>query len=141
MAPASLTGSDLVVKRQVNRTTHAIAMKMNFRRLNHASNVSIIAVFGAAQLVKHGDGRYELRGGSAADHRDAREWISLFLHEAVVSLPAPIGEPTRLSGYARTASTAAVGWVRRLRALHPLRPGSPPRRGWGDIEEGISIDT
>jgi hypothetical protein len=115
-------------------------MKLNFHRTNHACSVSVIAVFGAAQLVRHSDGRYELRGGSAADHTDAREWISLFLHEAVVSLPAPVAERTRLSGLARSLSKAAVGWVRELRARYRLRPGSPPQREWRDIERGISMD-
>ena len=42
-----------------------------------------IAVFGDARLVKHLDGKFELRGGTADDRRAAREWCSLFLHDAV----------------------------------------------------------
>jgi hypothetical protein len=30
---------------------------------------------------------YELRGGSAADHANAKHWSSMFLHEAVVKSP------------------------------------------------------
>jgi hypothetical protein len=43
----------------------------------------VIAQFGAARLVSRPDGRTELRGGSPADHADAREWLSLFMHEVV----------------------------------------------------------
>lgn len=45
----------------------------------------LIASFGEAQLVRKANGRYEIRGGSAADHQRAKEWISLFLHEACPS--------------------------------------------------------
>jgi len=39
---------------------------------------------GEARLIKYLDGRTELRGGSNQDRAEAREWISLFWHEAVV---------------------------------------------------------
>lgn len=42
----------------------------------------LVASFGGARLVRKLDGRYELRGGTANDRQRAREWISLFLHEA-----------------------------------------------------------
>ena len=42
----------------------------------------IVASFGAAELVRHRDGRWELRGGSPADYAAAREWSSHFQHEA-----------------------------------------------------------
>jgi hypothetical protein len=44
----------------------------------------LIAGFGQARLVKTLDCKYELRGGSHEDRLAAREWISLFMHEAVV---------------------------------------------------------
>ncbi len=44
----------------------------------------VIAAFGKAHLVKFLDGKLELRGGSKDDRLEAREWISLFMHEAVV---------------------------------------------------------
>ncbi len=47
-----------------------------------------IAQFGQARLVKRADGRYELRGGTPDDHAEAREWASLFLHEAYFRMPA-----------------------------------------------------
>ena len=43
-----------------------------------------IATFGRAALIKNRQGRYVLKGGSNADRIEAREWISLFLHEVVV---------------------------------------------------------
>jgi hypothetical protein len=43
----------------------------------------VIAAFGEAKLVKCSNGKYELRGGSKGDQLAAREWISLFMHEAV----------------------------------------------------------
>ncbi len=44
----------------------------------------VIAAWGQAQLIKYLDGKMELRGGSDQDRAEAREWISLFWHEAVV---------------------------------------------------------
>jgi hypothetical protein len=56
-------------------------------KLRHLfSPVKVIAQFGNAQLIKTQDGKWELRGGSTSDHTAAKEWISLFLHEAVVSM-------------------------------------------------------
>lgn len=46
----------------------------------------VMAAWGDAKLVKHWDGKLELRGGSKEDHADAREWMSLFWHEAVVAV-------------------------------------------------------
>ena len=54
----------------------------------------IVASFGAAELVRHDDGRWELRGGSSANHAAAREWTSLFQHEATFSSqPLPMTVP------------------------------------------------
>lgn len=47
----------------------------------------VIASFGRAHLVKHFNGRFELRGGNPADHQEAREWASMFLHEAICFQP------------------------------------------------------
>ena len=44
----------------------------------------LIAGFGHAKLIKTFDCKYELRGGSHEDRLAAREWISLFFHEAVI---------------------------------------------------------
>ncbi len=43
-----------------------------------------IAIFGKARLVRHPHGKYELQGGSRADRIEAREWVSLFMHQAFV---------------------------------------------------------
>ena len=43
----------------------------------------VIARFGQAALVRNQQGKVELRGGDASDQTSAREWISLFMHEAV----------------------------------------------------------
>ena len=45
----------------------------------------VIASFGDAQLIRFLDGKMELRGGSNNDRTAAREWMSMFWHEAVVS--------------------------------------------------------
>ena len=44
----------------------------------------VVAYFEQAQLIKFLDGKVELRGGSDRDRAEAREWMSLFWHEAVV---------------------------------------------------------
>jgi hypothetical protein len=43
----------------------------------------LVTGFGTARLVVNARGEMELRGGTKADQVDAREWISLFMHEAV----------------------------------------------------------
>jgi CheY-like chemotaxis protein len=54
----------------------------------------IVASFGTADLIRHHDGRLELRGGSPSDHATAREWCSLFQHEATFpSAPLPLTAP------------------------------------------------
>jgi hypothetical protein len=51
-----------------------------------------IATFGEARLIKQPNGKIELIGGSPESRTEAKEWISLFLHEAVISLvPASPG--------------------------------------------------
>ncbi len=44
----------------------------------------LIATFGAAALIKTVEGGYALAGGSTEDRSEAQEWISLFMHEAVI---------------------------------------------------------
>jgi hypothetical protein len=44
----------------------------------------VVASWGEAQLIRYLDGKTELRGGSDQDRAEAKEWISLFWHEAVV---------------------------------------------------------
>ena len=42
----------------------------------------IIAIFGAARLVRHLNGRLELSGGSPEDRERARTWAVTFLRQA-----------------------------------------------------------
>jgi hypothetical protein len=44
----------------------------------------VVAAWGEAQLIKHLDGKCELRGGSDQDRLAAQEWMSMFWYEAVV---------------------------------------------------------
>jgi hypothetical protein len=44
----------------------------------------LIASWGEARLIRYLHGKTELRGGSDQDRAAAREWMSLFWHEAVV---------------------------------------------------------
>jgi hypothetical protein len=43
-----------------------------------------LAIFGEARLIRQLTGRIELIGGTADDRTAAKEWSSLFLHEAVI---------------------------------------------------------
>ena len=60
--------------------------RMNDRlKPNHgAKREKLIANFGQAKLIRLPDGSTELRGGQAQDFTTAKEWISLFMHEAVL---------------------------------------------------------
>ena len=44
----------------------------------------VMARWGEAQLIKYLDGKLVLKGGSKEDRIAAREWISMFLNDAVV---------------------------------------------------------
>lgn len=48
----------------------------------------LIASWGEAKLVKYLDGKVVLKGGSKEDLVEAREWISMFLNDAVVRVSA-----------------------------------------------------
>jgi hypothetical protein len=43
----------------------------------------VIQQFGSAALIRHGNGKHDLVGGSNADRMEAAEWVSLFAHEIV----------------------------------------------------------
>jgi len=54
----------------------------------------IVASFGGANLIRHRDGCWKLHGGSPSDRAAAREWCSLFQHEAIFpSAPLPATAP------------------------------------------------
>jgi hypothetical protein len=44
----------------------------------------VMASWGEARLIKYLDGKLVLKGGSKEDRIAAREWISMFLDDAVV---------------------------------------------------------
>ena len=50
-----------------------------------ADGGEVIALFGDAKLVKTIDSKYELRGGSKGDRTAAQEWISMFMHEMILT--------------------------------------------------------
>lgn len=58
-------------------------MKTMVNGLNEPRYWNLVARFGRAKLLSRADGRVELHGGTASDHTEAREWISLFMHDAV----------------------------------------------------------
>lgn len=60
-------------------------MKLKHFVVPAQSEGETIASFGAARLVKNLNGKFQLIGGSAEDRVAAREWCSLFLHEAIIS--------------------------------------------------------
>jgi len=53
---------------------------------NDGDEGEVVAAWGEAQLIRYLDGKTKLRGGSKEDRLAAQEWISLFWHEAVVSV-------------------------------------------------------
>lgn len=59
-------------------------MKINLLAWRKRDEGETLAIFGEAKLVKKLNGKIELVGGSAEDRTAAREWVSLFLHEARV---------------------------------------------------------
>jgi hypothetical protein len=44
----------------------------------------LVAAWGQAQLIRYLDGKAESRGGSAQDRAEAKKWMSMFWHEAVL---------------------------------------------------------
>jgi hypothetical protein len=55
----------------------------------------IITRFGRAQLIRFHDGSVRLCGGGRQERTAAKEWVSLFMHEAVVP-----SEPRLSAGFA-----------------------------------------
>lgn len=58
-------------------------MKNRMKPLTGPKAEQLITTFGRARLVSLPDGSVELRGGQAQDQTSAKEWISMFMHEAV----------------------------------------------------------
>ncbi len=58
-------------------------MKLIHAVTNHINRVALH--FGEAKLIRVANSRYELIGGTTSDLVAAKEWISLFAHEMVLS--------------------------------------------------------
>lgn len=59
-------------------------MKLNLLAWRKRDEGETLAQFGEARLIKRLTGKIELIGGSADDRTAAREYVSLFLHEAAI---------------------------------------------------------
>lgn len=59
-------------------------MKLLAIRAKYREKICLVAKFGTAHLVRRFNGVFELRGGTSEERTDACEWISLFMHEAVL---------------------------------------------------------
>lgn len=60
-------------------------MKLNMRRFVVGFRAPrVVARFGPARLVETRQGAIEIRGGTSEDVVVAKEWISLFMHEATL---------------------------------------------------------
>jgi hypothetical protein len=60
-------------------------MKNRIAEYLDAGREQVVAQFGCAVLVRINRTQLELRGGRPGDRTAAKEWISLFMHEAVLS--------------------------------------------------------
>jgi hypothetical protein len=58
-------------------------MKLAIVELFAPQDGQLVASFGSARLVRKLHGKYILHGGAPEDNTAAKEWISLFFHEAV----------------------------------------------------------
>lgn len=61
-------------------------MKTLVNGLDEPRYWNLVARFGQARLFSRADGRVELRGGTASDHTEAKEWVSLFMHDAILRI-------------------------------------------------------
>jgi hypothetical protein len=80
-------------------------MKINLLSCLRRDENETIATFGGARLVKNPGGRFSLLGGSQTDRANAREWCSLFMHEAILD-----PEPGSASSTAPGGSVVTRDW-------------------------------
>ena len=66
-----------------NHSRQNRGMKNRIKSLFVRKSPRLITRFGRARLVFLPDGSVELQGAHAHDRTAAKEWISLFMHEAV----------------------------------------------------------
>ena len=65
-------------------------MKNRLQRTTLKIQPRIVATFGRASLVRIAGASYELRGASEDDLTAAKEWVSMFMHEALLCIdPVP----------------------------------------------------
>ena len=67
-----------------DRLPQTARMKLSLRNWFKATSDKTVATFGQARLIQKPTGKIELIGGTVADRIAAKEWVSLFLHEATV---------------------------------------------------------
>ncbi len=60
-----------------------MTMRMDWVRRSE-EEVQVVATFGAARVVRLRGGRTEIRGGGRLEQAEAREWASMFCHEALL---------------------------------------------------------
>jgi hypothetical protein len=90
-------------------------MKINLLSCLRRDENETIATFGGARLVKNPKGRFSLIGGSEANRADAREWCSLFLHEAILDPDPASAASTAVPGASVTARDWECWLPRRTR--------------------------
>ena len=76
----------------------------------------VIAQFGQARLVRLPSRRYLLRGGSQHDEWEAREWVSMFMHEITFNV-SPVSSAGR-SGIAGTGERRTANAERGVIPSH-----------------------
>lgn len=59
-------------------------MKNMLQQFNEGNQRRTLAAFGGARLLANDDGTVAILGGTQAEHADAREWLSLFMHDAIL---------------------------------------------------------
>ena len=64
-------------------------MKLNLVMPRPYFDANHIATFGNAHLMRKYNGDYHIVGGSPVDHTAAKEWVSMFMHEAAITF-APV---------------------------------------------------
>jgi hypothetical protein len=94
----------------------------------------LIAAFGHARLVRWRNGKYELIGGLPEDLAQAREWISLFLHEAVPSC-------AEIVAAFRKSAAISCSQVRTARCSGSAEPdgGALTRRRYGSRANDMNV--
>ena len=67
-----------------NPRLHTGRMKNRIKPFYASQDEQLITTFGNARLIRQADGTTTLRGGHVQDQTSAKEWVSLFMHEAVL---------------------------------------------------------